>query len=153
MRRAFLFALLVLASLSNNDKRIGWPGDNIRILIELLCKEWLWIGPSRYWMDQKFIRFRWMLLPICTFDGSEKPRRCECKSCGWYHDWLTALVLSSHLWATSLDCLSLISVQPSVKKLGKQERILLKCTSTNGQLPKNTMKWHLPFSLLTRIQH
>lgn len=39
MRRAFLFALLVLASLSNNDKRIGWPGDNVRILIELLCKE------------------------------------------------------------------------------------------------------------------
>ena len=27
-------------------------------------------------------------------------------------------------------------VQSSVKKLGKQERIVLKCTSTNGQLPK-----------------
>ncbi len=57
--RFFLLSQLVmLASLSNNDKRIGWPGDNVQILIELLCKERLWIGPPRYWMDQKSIRFR-----------------------------------------------------------------------------------------------
>ncbi len=105
--KAFLFALpigLMLASLSDYDKRIGWPGDNV-ILAKLLRKERLWIGPARHWIDQKSIRFRWRLLgKICTPDGSENSRRYECrKSWGCDHDWLSALVLFIYECETCLD--------------------------------------------------